>query len=358
MKIRTILYTALFGLGLLTASCVGDLDQMPTTETTSSEVYAQASNYRMVLAKIYASYVLAGQGQGGADGDLTTINGQDFSRGYFNLQEAATDEVANTWLSGNNLSDLTYISWSEKDSWVSDSYYWLYFNISLCNEFLRHCTESEIARFEASEQSEIRTYRAEARFMRALSYWMVLDLYRQGPKVDENTPVSGYIPEAFDGPELFDFIESELTTLVDDASGQALPDTNEYGRAGKPRSLGASGTPLPQQRRLPRERRRAILHEVHLGLPRDYRQSVLLPGAGLCEALQRRQPQADARDSLCHGMRRHNLRNVGRRHLPRLRVVRKLQLAGSRKIRAFERLGHVPRAGRDCREVRRRGIDG
>lgn len=234
MKIRTILYTALFGLGLLTASCVGDLDQMPTTETTSSEVYAQASNYRMVLAKIYASYVLAGQGQGGADGDLTTINGQDFSRGYFNLQEAATDEVANTWLSGNNLSDLTYMSWSEKDSWVSDSYYWLYFNISLCNEFLRHCTESEIARFEASEQSEIRTYRAEARFMRALSYWMVLDLYRQGPKVDENTPVSGYIPEAFDGPELFDFIESELTTLVDDASGQALPDTNEYGRAGKP----------------------------------------------------------------------------------------------------------------------------
>ena len=209
MKIRTILYTALFGLGLLTASCVGDLDQMPTTETTSSEVYAQASNYRMVLAKIYASYVLAGQGQGGADGDLTTINGQDFSRGYFNLQEAATDEVANTWLSGNNLSDLTYISWSEKDSWVSDSYYWLYFNISLCNEFLRHCTESEIARFEASEQSEIRTYRAEARFMRALSYWMVLDLYRQGPKVDENTPVSGYIPEAFDGPELFDFIESD-----------------------------------------------------------------------------------------------------------------------------------------------------
>lgn len=219
MKIRTILYSALFGLGLLTASCVGDLDQMPTTETTSSEVYAQASNYRMVLAKIYASYVLAGQGQGGADGDLTTINGQDFSRGYFNLQEAATDEVANTWLSGNNLSDLTYMSWSEKDSWVSDSYYWLYFNISLCNEFLRHCTEGEIARFEASEQSEIRTYRAEARFMRALSYWMVLDLYRQGPKVDENTPVSGYIPEAFDGPGLFDFIESELTALVDDASG-------------------------------------------------------------------------------------------------------------------------------------------
>ena len=95
------------GIGLLLCACTDDLDQMPVTETTSNDVYSEAANYKMVLAKIYASYVLAGQGQGGDNGDLTTINGQDFSRGYFNLQEAATDEVANTWLSGNNLVDLT-----------------------------------------------------------------------------------------------------------------------------------------------------------------------------------------------------------------------------------------------------------
>lgn len=96
---------------LVASSCTDVLDQMPTTEDTSKDVYAEAANYKRVLAKIYASYVLAGQGQGGDNGDLTSINKQDFSRGYFNLQEAATDEVANTWLSGNNLSDLTYISW-------------------------------------------------------------------------------------------------------------------------------------------------------------------------------------------------------------------------------------------------------
>ena len=117
---------------LVASSCTDVLDQMPTTEDTSKDVYAEAANYKRVLAKIYASYVLAGQGQGGDNGDLTSINKQDFSRGYFNLQEAATDEVANTWLSGNNLSDLTYISWDAKDSWVSDSYYWLFFNIALC----------------------------------------------------------------------------------------------------------------------------------------------------------------------------------------------------------------------------------
>ncbi len=70
--------------------------------------------------------------------------------------------------------------------------------------------------------------------MRAFSYWMVLDLYRKGPKVDENTPVSGFIPEAYDGVTLFDFIESELRDLTADSSDAALPDVNEYGRASRP----------------------------------------------------------------------------------------------------------------------------
>ncbi len=233
MKKINIIFGIVMGAGLLLSSCTDDLNQMPVTETTSGDVYSHAENYERVLAKIYASYVLAGQGQGGDNGDLTTINGQDFSRGYFNLQEAATDEVANTWLSGNNLVDLTYISWSAKDAWVSDTYYWLYFNIALCNEFIRNCSDNAISRFTPEEQSRIRSYRSEARFMRAYSYWMVLDLYRQGPNVDENTPVTGFTPEAYDGVGLFDFIESELKDLVADGAETSLPDTNEYGRACK-----------------------------------------------------------------------------------------------------------------------------
>ncbi|MEY8606824.1 RagB/SusD family nutrient uptake outer membrane protein [Muribaculum intestinale] len=236
MKRINILLGLVMGIGLLLCACTDDLDQMPVTETTSNDVYSEAANYKMVLAKIYASYVLAGQGQGGDNGDLTTINGQDFSRGYFNLQEAATDEVANTWLFGNNLVDLTYINWSAKDSWVSDTYYWLFFNIALCNEFLRNCSDEAISKFSSSEQEEIRAYKSEARFMRAFSYWMVLDLYRKGPKVDENTPVTGFIPEAYDGISLFDFVESELRELVSEGSS-SLSDTNEYGRASKPTAL-------------------------------------------------------------------------------------------------------------------------
>lgn len=234
MRNRNLLFGFVMVLGIWLGGCTDDLDQMPVTETTSDDVYSEAGNYKRVLAKIYASYILAGQGQGGDNGDLTTINGQDFSRGYFNLQEAATDEVANTWLSGNNLVDLTYIDWNSKDSWVSDTYYWLFFNITLCNEFLRHCSDEELSKFTKIEQEEIKIYKSEAKFMRAFSYWMVLDLYRKGPKVDENTPVTGYIPEAYDGIGLFDFVESELKSLVSEDSETVLPDTNEYGRASKP----------------------------------------------------------------------------------------------------------------------------
>ena len=221
-------------------SCTDDLDQQPVAETTSKDVYAEAANYKKVLAKIYASYVLAGQGQGGDNGDLSTINGADFSRGYFNLQEAATDECANTWLSGNNQIDITYMTWSSSDAWVSDTYYWLYFNVALCNEFLRHCGDNEISKFSAQEQSDIRAMKSEARFMRAFSYYMILDLYRKGPKVDENTPVTGFVPEAFTGTSLFEYVESELKALVAE-NDEALPDSNEYGRASKPTAWALLG---------------------------------------------------------------------------------------------------------------------
>lgn len=229
---KYILTAIIMFMTLPFVSCSDDLDIKPVTETTAADVYTTAENYKMVLAKIYASYVLGGQGQGGDNADLTTINSQDFSRGYFNLQEAATDECANTWLSGNNLSNLTYISWNAQDAWVSDSYYWLFFNIALCNEFIRHCGEDEISQFSAEDQASILSMKSEARCMRAFSYWMVLDLYRKGPNVDENTPVTGYIPEAYDGAGLFAFLESELTTLTSDGS-DALPDSNEYGRVSK-----------------------------------------------------------------------------------------------------------------------------
>lgn len=230
-KFNLYISAALIALGA--TSCTGDLDQQPIIGTTSATVYSTVDGYTSVLAKIYASYTIVGQ-ERDDNADLSSYNGQDFLRAYFNLQEAPTDEVAMRWLSGDNLSYLSYMTWDSSDSWVSDAYYRLYYTIALCNEFLRYTDDASISKFTANEQSEIKCYVAEARFMRALSYYLVLDLYHKGPFVDENSPSSGYIPEAYNGTQLFDYIENEIKAITGESDSQyVLPDANEYGRASK-----------------------------------------------------------------------------------------------------------------------------
>ncbi|MCR5002841.1 MAG: RagB/SusD family nutrient uptake outer membrane protein [Bacteroidales bacterium] len=222
---------------LALTSCFKDLDQAPVTdsEANASEVYSTVDGYESVLAKIYASYVIAGQELGGGNADLASNNGYDFLRGYFNLQESATEEVANTWLSGEKMEDLTFMSWDSSDPWVADTYYRLYYSIALCNEFLRNA--GDISGFTSSEQEQIGQWKAEARFMRALSYYLVLDLFRQGPFVDETMGVGAYSPEALDGEGLFNYVESEILDIEDDLASRS---ECEYGHA----SRGAAWTLL------------------------------------------------------------------------------------------------------------------
>lgn len=209
------IFLAVFVAALALFSCTADLDQMPqtTSQTTASELYATPQGASQALAKIYASFVIAGQEKGGGNKDVSSNNGYDFLRGYFNLQECPTDEIASTWLSGDKVEDLSYMTWDANDPWVADTYYRLYYTIALCNEFLRNATDA--------------TLRAEARFLRALSYWCVLDLFGQGPFVDENT--TG-IPGCFSNRQLFDYVESELVEVKADGG---LLDAHEYGHASK-----------------------------------------------------------------------------------------------------------------------------
>lgn len=209
-------------------SCTADLDQMPVVETTSAKVYESVDNYKAVLAKIYASYVMAGQEKGGENKDLSSNHGYDFMRCYFNLQEVATEEIAYTWIEGNQASGIVYMTWDVNDPWVSDTYYRAYYTIALCNEFLRHTTEQEIARFDSSERETIGLYAAEARFLRAMSYYHVLDLFGMGPLVKEEDGVGAYTPAKADAGQLFGFVESELLAVENLMSAR---ESTEYGRA-------------------------------------------------------------------------------------------------------------------------------
>ena len=227
---KKLLNTILISCVLLSVSCIDDLNQTPQLDTTSATVYAEASNYKMVLAKLYALYVTAGQEKGGEDEDLSSNMRYDYMRCYFNLQEAGTDELASTWIEGDKIADLTYLTWDASDPWVADMYYRLFYTIAVSNEFLRNATDDKIAGFTESEQADIRIFRAEARFLRALAYYHAMDLYRNIPFVNENDPVGAYIPPRYTSNQIYDFIESELK----DVEGTMLDKAScEYGRAPK-----------------------------------------------------------------------------------------------------------------------------
>lgn len=221
-----------------TTSCVSDLDQYPHTETTSKDVYTSLANYEAVLGKIYAAMVTSGQGKGGDNKDMESVlnsgSGFDYMRMFINMQECGTDEFASTWLTGEQTTGLSYLSWDANDAWVSDMYYRIYYNIALCNEFLRNANS---ASFSGADAEKMKEYKAEVRFMRALFYYHALDFYRNIPMVTENDPVGSYIPPRYTPQQTFDYIESELKDCV----GDMLPaSTCPYGQA----SQGAAYTLL------------------------------------------------------------------------------------------------------------------
>jgi hypothetical protein len=226
-------YTGIMALAILGfVSCVDDLNQMPHIEATSVSVYEQAANYKSVLAKLYASFVISGQEKGGGNADIASDNGEnsDYLRIYFNLQEVPTEEIAYTWLEGNNMTNIAYMKWEATDIWASDMYYRIYYTIALCNEFLRNATDGQIAGFTENEQKDIRNFRSEARFLRALAYYHALDLYGNVPFVDENDPVGAFLPPRYTRAQIFGYIETELKEIA-----PVLPSASEteYARATK-----------------------------------------------------------------------------------------------------------------------------
>ena len=216
LAIHSSIFTSLLAAPAVVTSC--SLDETPHEQPSATDVYSTTEGCFSALTKIYASYVISGQSKDG-NNDLTSNQGFDFMRGFINLQEAPTEEMACKWLSGENIGGLTYMTWDDNDPWVADTYYRLYYTIALSNSFLENTA--------SRGGDEISLYRAEARFLRALAYSYVLDLFGKGPFVDENTGIGNYVPEAYTGSQLFAYVEKELKEVADILPA---PQSTVYGR--------------------------------------------------------------------------------------------------------------------------------
>ena len=207
-------------LALGFSSCVNDLD----VENINPQ---QDANYSQdaLFNKMYANLSLTGQKGPDGSGDLDDID-EGFSgliRCLWNANELPTDEAKCIW-GDPGIPEFNHNSWSDAHPLMQALYYRLYFGVTLANYFL--------AETEGATDASVLTQRAEARFIRALHYYYLLDLYGNVPII---TSMSKELAQQSPRADVFLFIENELKDILGEGtSNEVLADTRvTYGRADK-----------------------------------------------------------------------------------------------------------------------------
>jgi hypothetical protein len=209
-----------------------DTTELPTSTITDTNYFDDPSSYRAFLARIYAGLAVSGQRGPAGDGDIDGID-EGFSqylRLYWEMQELPTDEAVLAW-GDPGIPETNTQLWASNNPFVVAMYYRVAFQVGLANEFLRQTTEAKLAERNVSPglAADIRIFRGEARFLRALSYWHGIDLFGNIPLVTEEDPIGATAPPQSTRQEIYDFLVSELTGIQADLVASAGPGT--YGRA-------------------------------------------------------------------------------------------------------------------------------
>jgi hypothetical protein len=134
------------------------------------------------------------------------------------LQEITTDEAAWTWQNDAGVKGLKEMSWSAINPIVNGLYYRSFFQITLCNDFIRESSDANLSKrgITGTDADNIRKYRAEARFIRAYQYWVLMDMFGNPPFATENDAIGTTIPKQIQRKDLFNYIESELKAIEND----------------------------------------------------------------------------------------------------------------------------------------------
>lgn len=226
---RFIRSTLVAAAALVVGSACTDLTLSPKSTINSETVFTELSAYRSLIAKVYAGLAVTGQQGCCGDPDIAGID-EGFSqywRLYWQMQTLPTDDVIIAW-GDQALTELNTQMWSSSNPFLGAMYYRAFFQVAMANVLLRETSTDRLDQrgVPAGVRAEIAQYRAEARALRALSYWHALDLFGAVPLVTENSPVAEP-PAQATRQEIYDFIVSELTAVRGElpAIGAA-----EYGR--------------------------------------------------------------------------------------------------------------------------------
>ncbi len=203
MNKKHIIFGIMLSLTMM-VSCVKDLDVTPQDPTMilTGNLNDDPAYMKQVLGKIYASFIIAGQGaNGGADISASDENFFTTMRALWNVQEITTDEAICAW-GDVGIADLNTQTWSATNPFLTALYQRLGLSITYANDFIKNTN--------GNSDPTVVQYNAEARFLRALAYTWHMDLFGNPPFTTEADGVGKFYPKQISRVNLFNYIVKEL----------------------------------------------------------------------------------------------------------------------------------------------------
>jgi hypothetical protein len=213
---------------LAVAAC--DVTTEPKSTVTETNVFNDTQSYEAYLAKLYAGLTVTGQEGPHGNSDFSRLDEgfSHYGRQLWQLQTLPTDEAVIAW-GDAGLPEMVTMGWASANQFVQMMYSRVFYQVSLTNDFLRETSDEKLAeRGQQGLSDELQQFRAEARFLRAFSYWHGLDLWGNIPLVAEDFPLNSPPPEQSTAAAIYAFIVSELQDIRNDLPA---PGAGEYGRA-------------------------------------------------------------------------------------------------------------------------------
>lgn len=226
MKNNSIKTLFVAALALAFTACMNLEPIDPNTTQMSNENSDQIID--ALYAKLYVSFVQTGQTGGGGDADIIS-NDEGYS-GFFRtlnvLNEFPTDAGWWTWRNDDGCSDLLMISWNPANGFVSKLYNRLNYAVTMSNHFLDLT--------EGTTDPEMIHKRAEIRFIRAINYYHLMDMFGNVPFT---ATVSTSNPEQIDRASLYEWLIDEIEnghngkTYINHKTGEPLTSYKVTGDA-------------------------------------------------------------------------------------------------------------------------------
>jgi hypothetical protein len=232
MKRNSIKIMLMAGITALSiSSCKKNLILTPNDQVTQQQVFSNPTGITQAMAKVYGSFALTGNDGGAGSGDIQGIDEgtSDFFREYWDMQDLTTDEPVYTW-NDPGIYDMQNDVWSATNVNVQGLYDRSLYQITLVNNFLQQTTPALLAKnnITGAYADTVAQFRAEARFLRAYQYWVLMDVYGKPPFVTENTVLGSGYPPQISRTALYAYVVSELKAID---PLMAKPMHNQYGRA-------------------------------------------------------------------------------------------------------------------------------